>query len=403
MSVLDRVLQGAVAILALIAIAAPLGTIWGLALLWPLLALRLGAASLAWRSPVFWSAVALAGWGAVTALWTPAPDTATAKLMQWALVLLPALLMTASLHRMAVPLKQKLSAAAVYGLIAGLVIIGVEILFGDPLYTLINQEPPPHPDGSSQRNRSLVLLAILIWPAALWLWRQHGWLAAAGVMLAALVAILSGESHSAILAWGLAGLILSLALWRQKIALWCVRVCLVLTVLSALPLAQIMFDAGLSENSTLNRNWRHRVDIWAAAVEHWQQKPMLGWGLSASRALPPAKTETFYSRFSESRIMLHPHNLPVQTALELGLIGMLPLTALLLTLSRLRPGTARADAAIRLATLTAGFAAAQAAFGAWQGWWLAGLILAAIMSILVDDAPSDVAPIEKGPLSPNTS
>jgi O-antigen ligase len=74
------------------------------------------------------------------------------------------------------------------------------------------------------------------------------------------------------------------------------------------------------------------------------------------------------------RLPLHTHNGPLQIWLELGLVGALLATALVLALGwqATSPGSAGAFAcAIAIASLS---------YGVWQGWWLCLLAMLALVS-----------------------
>lgn len=136
-------------------------------------------------------------------------------------------------------------------------------------------------------------------------------------------------------------------------------------------------------------SWDARVDIWMFAAEKIMQKPFLGWGFNSSR------------HFGEA-IPLHPHNMSIQVALELGFIGLFLLTAFWVLLI-LRIGRAPVEAPpmpaseglsdlhetrivdvrpYALATTMTFFTLASLSFGIWQEWWLALAAITACVMIL---------------------
>ena len=121
----------------------------------------------------------------------------------------------------------------------------------------------------------------------------------------------------------------------------------------------------------------HRIAMWSFATEKIDEKPWLGWGFGASRHIPQEDRRLA----PNMEIMpLHPHNLALQTRLELGLPGSLILAGLVFSVF------------YRLATFTndgwvSGLAMAPAAgwlfvanvsYGMWQSWWIALAFLLAI-------------------------
>ncbi len=129
--------------------------------------------------------------------------------------------------------------------------------------------------------------------------------------------------------------------------------------------------------SSLPPSTRHRLAMWSFAVEKIDEKPWLGWGFGSSRHIPQEDRRLA----PNMEIMpLHPHNLALQTRLELGLPGSLILAGLVFSVF------------YRLATFTndgwiSGLAMAPAAgwlfvanvsYGMWQSWWIALAFLLAV-------------------------
>jgi O-antigen ligase len=128
-----------------------------------------------------------------------------------------------------------------------------------------------------------------------------------------------------------------------------------------------------------NSHSRDRVDIWLTFGEAALAHPLRGTGFGTSSTLDrhPVAAEVTEAR----RTLLavgHPHNAPLQAWTETGAVGVALLTfAGLALLLRLR-GLPGRDLAPRLGLFAAAFAVAAVAHGAWQGWWIAGLTMAAL-------------------------
>ncbi|MCU4182119.1 O-antigen ligase family protein [Bosea sp. BH3] len=123
---------------------------------------------------------------------------------------------------------------------------------------------------------------------------------------------------------------------------------------------------------------RDRVDIWLSFGEAIMARPLLGSGFGTSPTLDrhPVALEVSPPR-RQLLAVGHPHSAPVQAWVETGAVGaMLIGLAGLAFLWRLRRLPAPALAP-RLALAAAAFAIATVAHGAWQGWWIAALALAA--------------------------
>jgi len=136
----------------------------------------------------------------------------------------------------------------------------------------------------------------------------------------------------------------------------------------------------------------HRMMIWDFAVERIAERPLLGWGMEASREIPGGRDRPSTAALDRMRINdpgmrrwfaephvqilpLHPHNGALQLWLELGGIGaaIAALLAWFLGIAAARaPSAAAATGALASAAVTA-----MLSFGAWQAWWVAAMLLAA--------------------------
>jgi O-antigen ligase len=116
----------------------------------------------------------------------------------------------------------------------------------------------------------------------------------------------------------------------------------------------------------------HRLLIWSFAGDRIAERPVTGWGLDSSRAIPGADEPI---RPGETWMPLHPHNAALQVWLELGAPG----AALFALLAAIVWGAfARVEwpplfAAAAGASLTIAFIGCFATYGIWQEWWLGTL------------------------------
>jgi O-antigen ligase len=124
-------------------------------------------------------------------------------------------------------------------------------------------------------------------------------------------------------------------------------------------------------------SWSMRLGYWSHAIDWISDKPLLGWGVDASRMFAPG-------------IQLHPHDVPLQIWLELGLVGVV-MTAVFwgVTLQRLSRPAPSPFAAATAASVAVYLLFAAVNFGIWQEWFLA---LGAIIVILNALQPADSEP-----------
>jgi O-antigen ligase len=123
-----------------------------------------------------------------------------------------------------------------------------------------------------------------------------------------------------------------------------------------------------------------RMDYWSHAIDWIALRPLKGWGLDASRAFGPG-------------IKLHPHNVPLQVWLELGVVGAVLAAAFWsLALARLSQPTRNLRAAAT-AACAALYLLFGVNFGVWQEWWLAlGALLALLSAANLRLAEADGGP-----------
>jgi O-antigen ligase len=208
-------------------------------------------------------------------------------------------------------------------------------------------------------------------------------LAAAGVIL-----ILPGESAKlAVLA---ALLVMPLAALWPRLVPRAIGAALALAILAGPWALQATLRQGF-DASAWPYSAAHRLMIWDFVVSEIAERPILGHGMEASRAIPGGRdhpspgtlarfrlpTDPAASWLPSSELLpLHPHNAALQIWLELGLIGALLGAWLALALGA---AAARSPSpAAAAGSLVGGGIIAMLSYGAWQHWWVAALALAAV-------------------------
>lgn len=242
--------------------------------------------------------------------------------------------------------------------------------------------------------RACYVMALLFWPAALALWRSRyralAYVLGAGAVLAP--AILQVDAPIA--AMTLSALVFLVVRRTGGAGVW---VCLAAT-LAYFALAPLVIDLigelGIGKHSIANvgkLSWGLRLQAWAFADRLILDRPLLGWGLDASRMWP-------------KDIPLHPHDAALQLWLELGPLGA-GLAALFFTWLYTRIGalwrTDRDMGAAACASVTAYLTIGALSFGVWQEWWLAlgALAIGACVMVASGRAP-DVKSVQDGELIP---
>lgn len=254
----------------------------------------------------------------------------------------------------------------------------------------------------SPLNRGATIFALLVWPLILMI--QRRWGNAAGLIcgLSALTVIFLGDSGSAKLSSACGFVACGLSWFAPRFAFPAIRYA-ILGIVVSLPIAASLLPP--PQESFDHWRWvplsvHHRLTIWTFTGERIAEKPVLGWGMDASRSIPGGDDEIRVTRYPRSEheeqvsllealLPLHPHNAVLQWWLELGLTGTALLFAFLYTVIQRfeRSGLSVAQRGTVMGLLTTGFLVSLNSFGFWQNWWQAGLWLAATMWAIAASDP----------------
>lgn len=141
------------------------------------------------------------------------------------------------------------------------------------------------------------------------------------------------------------------------------------------------------------RHWppslQHRLFIWSFTGEHIAQHPLSGWGMNSAKIIPEGDQDytvgSGEGQLQWRALPLHPHNAILQWWLELGLPGSVlaggMVVSVILAIWRLNGRFSRIAAA---ACVGPAFTMSLLSFGAWQSWWLAGLLIVAWLIKILD-------------------
>lgn len=343
--------------------------------------------------PVVLAILAIPALGLVSALWSILPGESAMRALKLLVLAGAGLLVVRAAAGPARPARTHLVLAIVLGLAAAaaLALTDRVVLFG----VMDDLEPGFAPRrGFYSRGATVVLL--FAWLAVLGLTLTGRMaLAAAAFAAVGLLVALKFHSGAAAAVWALSGVVyLAWVATRGRLrpgfavalGLACFAAPL---VVSALP----MPDAQHAARRALPGSWSHRIVIWHFAADRIAERPILGWGLDASRKIPGGRETIPWQmdpdptdpgdRMSTVQVLpLHPHSLALQLWLELGLPGALALAVLaFLLVQRAGNGESAIVGGAPVALTYAAFAIANVSYGAWQTWWLATLLLVAAGAI----------------------
>ena len=339
-----------------------------------------------WRPSLAIGAVLMFGlilvaWAAITSLWAPEPGRAATLALTLAAMMLLA-------HGAASAAQgARLMPWIGFGLVLGLAAAFADWQSGNALRAAVRglKEVPETLMFGLKPAVSLMALLLpmgfaLPWP---WLARAALLLVGAGVLIS-----LPGETARLATIAGLAAALLSLAAPRLVPRL--IGAILGLAIL-VMPLLVGFIPKMPTANLPLSAV--HRLVIWDFTVARIAEKPLTGWGLEASRAMPGGRAQPDTATLDRLNITnpaqrsflasphvevmpLHPHNGALQIWLELGGIGALLGAVLMLALGF--AASRSAVPAVGAGMLASAAVTGMLSFGLWQAWWVASLLLAMV-------------------------
>jgi O-antigen ligase len=298
-----------------------------------------------------------------------------------------------------------MAAGALVGLTASGAVLSLEV-FSDQLLRrlLIRIVPALQPDprhltmegaqlarlAPYLTNANISVLTLMFWPAALMATRfgllqtAHRWLAitVSGIVIATVFASENATSQVAFVGAAVTFLLFRV---RPKLAMPLMIAGWVSACLLVVPVSSALFGAEVHRAAWLPESARHRVVIWRYTSEQIRKAPLLGAGVSTSRALHeaaggerPMVPGTAF-RLSPS---WHSHNAYLQVWYETGAIGALISLGLgllvLRTLTRLPPDVQP----YLVATFAAGALSIATSYSIWAPWLMASLAMASIFATL---------------------
>jgi O-antigen ligase len=328
-------------------------------------------------------------WGAFSALWSVDPLRGLAVSLRLAGLSVVGLAL-ASAAQLVVAVR-RLGLLLFIGMALGIATVAVEITTGGRLSALLSDRA----FWPTQLNQASISLALLALPASATLVCLGQPIIA--ILLAAAVAatvyVLAGTAAKVVLVFGLA---VGLLLYRARPMLaWVALMVSVLAIITApLTFGRLARLSGLGEIAdSVKISAGHRLLIWSFAGDRIAERPLTGWGLDSSRAIPGGEDPI---RLGEAWMPLHPHNAALQVWLELGAPGA-ALFALIVAIfwsavSRVEwPPLFAAAAGAGLAIALVG---CFTTYGIWQEWWL-GTLSFSLFLVLVMGRLSACAPVRR--------
>jgi hypothetical protein len=283
----------------------------------------------------------------INATWAPDFRMALAKAATVLGLLVAVVLLAASYSlRDSVEVKA-LAKWALVGLLCGIGFLLIEISFDEPIARFISNHFVQLFNISPKKtevvageitkvsafvlNRNVTSLVLLLMPGLLFT-AALGTTTARGVTLIALilataVAVLLSESGTSVVAFVIGGLILALAAFSLKAARTLLAIGWTVATLLAVPLGALPYELGWHHWTWLPpESVAARFYIWKYVADAVHEKPITGIGIRGTRTLHLTirtdEGDPSHAAYAlRGRQARHPHNIYLQTWLELGAIG----------------------------------------------------------------------------------
>lgn len=341
--------------------------------------------------------LALAGWAAITALWALDPRDALAGAGKQALSSIGGMVVVCAALELDEGWRLRVGRVVVAMVVIAELLLFWEFLSDKGMSFVVQTIKGHQPEvlrGIFGRGATVTALAACAAVAFLWR-RGPRWLIP--MIITAATGMFLGDSLSTRMAL-LAAIATGVTTWLaprlagRTIMVAILGLCVLLPVGARhIPDPQYTFQ-----------NWQwvpmsshHRLTIWGFTGARVAERPLLGWGMEASRTMPGADEEVQVWRYDregqrtnvglkEPQLPLHPHNAVLQLWLELGVVGVILFAVMGSWMAvRLSCQPNRMVAAAGMAALACGLVIATVSYGFWQSWWQATMWLSAAMMVTV--------------------
>jgi exopolysaccharide production protein ExoQ len=382
----DLIVTGLALVLPPLVVLAPLG-MSPLLVITALGALLLAARTIAQTLRCFIGIAALLGalgiWGAASALWSITPEHSFVEGVRFLGESACGLCLLAAASGIASGTRARWANALTAGVVVALALLAIERFGGTPVMHWWHGTPASQVETLAHYDRGVTALVLLMVPVAVGatpVWRR-------ALLLAAIVAAAAlMQSASALMAALVTLIAYAIARLTPRLTAATMMAGTV-AIGIAIPLATPSYDSVVTlhtEAPWIKYSGIHRLLIWRFAADRVAERPLLGWGMDASRAIPGGKSDfnemlpaLHYPARAES-LPLHPHDAALEWQLELGIPGLaLGLAIVCFIVYRIgwRAELSAHERAAALALCSSAIIVALLSFGIWQAWWQSTLWL----------------------------
>jgi hypothetical protein len=340
----------------------------------------------------------------INATWSLSPSAAYSEIACYFMFIASLYLTLGTLREMDLPVLRAMVVGFVAGMLLGSAFVCFETFSQQAVYRLLISYAPawgPAPRytrmvaGSVSflepylLDRSMTALVLLFWPAALVVnylevTRLRRNLLFLGLALAVAAVCKSVHATSKIALIGATASYVAYLVY-PKLARWAVVTGWIAITLFVAPIAWLAYSQQLYLANWLAGSARERIVIWGYTSSQIGNAPLLGAGVSTTRALNFRDDERA-PRAPGSPFRLttgwHTHNAYLQVWYETGAVGALLLLAIGLLVIRILGSTSAYLQPYLFATFVGCMLMAGSSFSLWAPWFMASLGLAAVFAAL---------------------
>ena len=346
----------------------------------------------AFLTPLGMASLAFLAWAVVSILWSASPATTALSLLEALVPAASALIIAVGLSGQTRHFRSRTAALGLaFGLALACAVMLVDLATGMSLQRVLGSRAQ-----AFVLNRAILTVLVVGTPVLWWLARDRllprsVYLAFGGLLA---VSVISSHSGAAVLGSACALLIYGLARYAPRSAVGALLIGAFLSLAAAPIIGETLFRSmsKAAHERMTGASSEARVAIWRSFEVVVRERPLLGWGFGVSPVI--ADDPRVRQIDPDTRAMLgvgHPHNAALQIWVELGAVGaalaFLVFAFLLRSIARLDAGAA----APRLALVAGAGMVALVGHGAWQGWWIACLGLAAVLFRTASEAGEDLS------------
>ena len=233
---------------------------------------------------------ALLAWGALSALWAPNPLASLGLSASLVSLFAAGMLLVGAVHALSLDQREAVERGFLLGMAIGLALVAVEVFANAPISRLFKVGAASFGGEASESylvfvNRGAAVMAFWAWPCGLALWRRYGRGLALVPIAAALAITLASENATSAIAVvvGIAAFVVVRMGPGPTLRAGAVLLVLGIAAAPTLPLVAPSPLAVVEALPVVPNSAYHRLQIWEFTARRILERPLLGWGLDASR------------------------------------------------------------------------------------------------------------------------